>query len=176
MMPNVSQVRAVRKALARITLSVLFALTAVHAARAQESSRKGGVVGTWTLVSEVAHQGGKTTEPLGQHPLGAMMLDEGGRFILMIARPDLPKFKANKREAGTPDENKAVLAGSLSFFGTYSVSAGVLTLRPKASTFPNWVGADQKRDFTIDGDEMKWTNRTPAIAAQVVEVVWKRAR
>ncbi len=52
----------------------------------------------------------------------------------------------------------------------------MLTLRPEASTFPNWVGADQKRFFTIQGDEMKWTNRTPAIAAKVVDLVWKRSR
>lgn len=149
---------------------------AISGVRAQQSASQEGVVGTWILVSEVAHQGGKTTEPLGPHPLGSMMLDQNGRFMLMIARPGLPKFASNKREAGTPQENKSVLAGSLSFFGTYSVSPGVLTLRPEASTFPNWVGVDQKRYFTINGDEMKWTNKTPAITAQVVELVWKRGR
>lgn len=178
-MPDISQIVTVRKTLAKklaLTLMVLVTSAVVHVARAQQESPQSSVVGTWMLVSEVAHQGAKTSEPLGPHPLGSMMLDRGGRFILMIARRDLPKFAANKREAGTPEENKAVLAGSLSFFGTYSVDAGVLTLRPEASTFPNWVGADQKRYFTIDGDEMKWTNRTPAIGAQVVDLVWKRAR
>jgi hypothetical protein len=135
------------------------------------------VIGTWKLVSETAHQGGKTTQPLGPSPLGFIMFNHGGRFMLMIARPDLPKFAANKRDAGTPEENKAVLAGSLAFFGTYSVSEAdhVLTLHPVASTFPNWNGADQKRYFTLADDEMKWTNRTPAIGAEVVEVVWRRA-
>ena len=129
------------------------------------------------LVSETAHHGGKTTEPLGPHPLGCVMFDRGGRFMLLIARPGLPKFAANKRDAGTPEENKAVLAGLLAFFGTYSVSEAdqVITLHPEASTFPNWIGADQKRSFTLAGDEMKWANRTPAIGAEVVEVVWRRA-
>jgi len=65
----------------------------------------------------------------------------------------------------------------LAFIGTYSVSEAdhVLTLHVEASTFPNWIGADQKRSFTLAGDEMKWTNRTPAIGAEVVEVVWRRA-
>ena len=31
-----------------------------------------GVLGTWTLVTETAHQGGKTTEPLGPNPLGPL--------------------------------------------------------------------------------------------------------
>jgi hypothetical protein len=154
--------------------------TSGHGMTAAEQTAKGtggNVTGTWTLVSETAHQGGKTTYPLGANPLGSIMLDGHGRFMLMIARPDLPKFAANKRDAGTPEENKAVLAGALAFFGAYSVNEAdhVLTLHPEASTFPNWNGADQKRYFTLAGDEMKWTNRTPAIGAEVVEVVWKRA-
>jgi hypothetical protein len=71
-----------------------------------------------------------------------------------------------------------VLAGSLAFFGTYSINEAdsVLTLHPEASTFPNWVGADQKRYCTVVVDEMKWTNRSPAIGAEFVELVWKRAQ
>ena len=135
-----------------------------------------GLVGTWTLVSETAHQGDKTTQPLGPNPVGMMMFDSGGRFMMLIARPGLPKFAAGKRDAGTPEENKAVLAGLLAFFGTYSVNEAdqVLILRPEASTFPNWNDADQKRFLKLVGDQQIWTNRTPAIGAEVVEVVWKR--
>jgi hypothetical protein len=153
------------------------AMFAAGFASAQQSAVQASVLGTWTLVSETAHQGDKTTEPLGPHPLGSIMFDRGGRFMLLIARPGLPRFAANKRDAGTPEENKAVLAGLLAFIGTYSLSEPdqVLVLHVEAGTFPNWVGADQKRSLTIVGDEMKWTNRTPAIGAEVVEVVWRRA-
>ncbi len=149
-----------------------------QAGKGEKAKTARAVVGTWLLVSEVAHQGEKTTQPLGPNPLGSIMLDRGGRFIIMIARPDLPRFAANKRDAGTAEENKAVLAGALAFFGTYSVNEAdrILVLHPEASTFPNWVGADQKRYITLTADEMKWTNRTPAIGAEVVELVWKRAK
>ncbi len=153
---------------------IAVASTAPRAAAAQEPPHP-GVAGTWVLLSEIARKGSATSEPLGPHPLGSMMLDRGGRFMLMIARPGLPRFAANRREAGTPEENRAVLEGSLSFFGTYTVSGGVLMLRVEASTFPNWVGTEQKRYFTLNGDEMRWTNRAPAIAAEVAELVWKRA-
>lgn len=43
--------------------------------------------------------------------------------MLLIAR-GLRNFAANKCDAGTPEENKAVLAGLLAFIGTYSVSEG----------------------------------------------------
>jgi Lipocalin-like domain len=129
------------------------------------------------LVSETAHQGDKMTLPLGPSPQGMMMFDRGGRFMMFIARPGIPKFAAGKRDAGTADENKAVLAGLLAFFGTYSVNEAdqVLILRPEASTFPNWNGADQKRFLKLAGDQQIWTNRTPAIGAEFIEVVWKRA-
>jgi Lipocalin-like domain len=161
----------------KLTLRALVAgamLAAAGSACAQQPTVQ--IAGTWAIVSETAHQGDRTTEPLGPHPLGSLMFDRGGRFMLMIARPDLPKFAANRREAGTPEENRAVLGGSLAFFGTYTVSEAdhVITLHVKASTFPNWIGGDQKRSFTLAGAEMKWINRTPAIAAKVVEVVWRR--
>ncbi len=120
------------------------------------------LIGTWTLVSETAHQGDKTTQPLGPNPLGMIMFDRGGRFMMFIARPGLPKFAAGKRDAGTLEENKAVLAGLLAFFGTYSVDDAdqVLILHPEASTFPNWIGANQKRFLELAGDQLIWTNRT----------------
>jgi hypothetical protein len=170
------------------TILVGLALVAVCLSHAPSSAAQTGgspasmresqsvnVVGTWLLVSETAHQGDKTTQPLGPNPAGSIMLDGGGRFMLLIARPGLPNFAANKRDAGTPEENKAVLAGLLAFIGTYSVSEGVLILHVEAGTFPNWNGTDQKRYLTLSNDQMLWTNRTPAIGAEVVEVVWKRA-
>jgi len=142
-----------------------------------QSTAVPSLVGTWTLVSETAHHGDQTTQPLGPNPQGLMMFDSAGRFMMIIARADIPKFAVNKRDAGTPEENKAVLAGMLGFFGTYSVNDAdqVLIIRPEAGTFPNWNGADQKRFLTFKADQMIWTNRTPAIGAEVVEVVWKRS-
>ena len=136
------------------------------------------LVGTWAFVSETAHQGDKTSQPLGANPVGMMMFDRSGHFMMFIARPGLPKFAAGKRDSGTPEENKAVLAGLLAFFGTYSVNEAeqVLILHPEASTFPNWNDADQKRYLKLAGDQQIWTNRTPAIGAEVVEVVWKRVK
>jgi hypothetical protein len=65
----------------------------------------------------------------------------------------------------------------LALIGTYSVAEvdRVITLHVEAGTFPNWIGSDRKRSFELVGDEMKWTNRTPAIGAEVVELAWRRA-
>jgi hypothetical protein len=152
-------------------------MTAAEQTGKPKGATAASLIGTWTLVSETAHQGDKTAQPLGPNPLGMMMFDRGGHFMMFIARPGLPKFAAGKRDAGTPEENKAVLAGLLAFFGTYSVNDAdqALILHPEASTFPNWDGADQKRFLKLVGDQQIWTNRTPAIGAEVVEVVWRRS-
>ena len=50
----------------------------------------------------------------------------------------------------TPEENKAVAHGVLSYFGTYAVSeaAKTLTLHIERSSFPNQNGIDGKRVIT----------------------------
>ena len=40
----------------------------------------------------------------------------------------LPKFASNNRQAGTPEENKAFVQGSLAYFGTYSVDEAAKTV------------------------------------------------
>jgi Lipocalin-like domain len=106
-----------------------------------------------------------------------MILDRTGHFVMIISRRGLPSFAAKRRDAGTPDENKEVLAGLLAFFGKYTVNEpeNVLSIRVEASTFPNWIGTDQKRYFTLSGDEMIGTNRTPAVGGESAKLVWKRA-
>jgi hypothetical protein len=48
-----------------------------------------------------------------------------GHFSLVNTRADLPKFASNRRDQGTPEENKAVVQGSIAYFGTYSVNEGI---------------------------------------------------
>jgi hypothetical protein len=135
------------------------------------------VVGTWTMVSNVTEQGGKKTEPYGTNPRGIMVLDANGRYVLTVTRPGLPQFGSNNRMTGTAEENAAIIQGSISHFGTYSVSEADKTInfRIETSTFPNWDGVEQKRSFTLTGDELKYTIATGS-GGGTVQVVWKRAK
>jgi hypothetical protein len=118
------------------------------------------LIGYWTLVSIKNEQDGKTTEPLGPNPKGLFIFDRSGRYVVLQFRADLPKFASNRRDKGTPEENRAVILGSAAHFGTYTVNEkeGFFSIRPEAATFPNWVGVDQKRFFSISGDELKIVN------------------
>jgi Lipocalin-like domain len=58
----------------------------------------------------------------GPNPQGQLMYDANGRFPVIVTRSDLPKLASNNREAGTTEENKAIVQESLAYFGTYAVS------------------------------------------------------
>jgi lipocalin-like protein len=77
--------------------------------------------------------------------------DPNGHVLFIITRSDLPEFASNNREAGTPEENKAVAQGSIAYFGTYSVNETdkTITTHIESCTFPNWNGTDRKLSFNI---------------------------
>ncbi len=144
---------------------------------AQQKSLKEQLVGTWTYVAVDVVQPDGTRVPLyGANPKGAATFDSNGRYLLLTARSGLPRFGANDRTKGTPEENKAIVQGSIAHFGSYTVNEAdkTITFNIETSTFPNWNGTQQKRPFTITGDELRW--RTPASSGGgIAEVVLKRA-
>jgi hypothetical protein len=146
----------------------------------QQKSLKDQLVGAWTLVStKYKFPDGTTVDTFGPNPRGTMILDASGRMALINMRTSLPKFAANDRTKGTPEENKAIVEGSFVVFGTYTVNESDHTLitHVEGSTFPNFDGADQKRSFTLAGDELRYTNPVASIGQGViVEAVWKRAK
>ena len=134
--------------------------------------------GTWTLVSSVTDKDGKKTEQFGHGATGMMSLDADGHFMLTIIGPDLPKFAANSRAAGTAEENKAVVSKSIGMIGTYSVNPAAKTLifRVESATFPNWNGTEQKRLIvTASKDELKYITPT-ASSGGIGTVTWKRSK
>ena len=76
---------------------------------------------------------------------------------------------------GTAEENKATAQGTMTYFGTYTVSEAdrTIAIYIEGSSFPNWNGADQKRIVTITGDQLKLI---APVAFGTPEVVWKRAQ
>ena len=136
------------------------------------------LVGSWTLVSSVVEQGGNRIEPFGSNPKGALIFDAGGTYVAMIARAGLPKFATDNRLAGTADENKAVVTGSIAHFGSYAVNAAdkTITFRIATSTHPNWDGTEQKRAYTLAGDELKYTVGSAAVGGGTATLVWRRAK
>ncbi len=144
----------------------------------QQKTLKEQLVGTWMLVaSDTVQPNGARSPTFGPNPKGIAVFDANGHYVFEFNSSSLPKFAANNRTVGTAEENKAVVQGSLAHFGTYTVDeAGrSFTLHIEGSSFPNWVGTEQKRPVTVAGDDLKWI--TPAASGGgSAELVWKRAK
>ena len=107
-----------------------------------------------------------------------MSLDANGRFMLTIIGADLPRFAANNRAAGSPEENRAVVARSIAMLGKYSANLGekTLTFSVETATFPNWDGTQQKRSIvTLTGNELKYLT-AQASGGGTATVTWRRAK
>lgn len=133
--------------------------------------------GSWMLVSEYVEKDGKKTEAFGPNARGSMILAADGHFSIMLMRASLPEFAAKSRMKGTDDENRAIVQGSVAYFGRYTVESEKeqtvnLNLHVDGSTFSHWDGQDQKRVMTIEGDKLMVT--THFDDGRVAHIVWKR--
>ena len=164
----------------KIPSLVVLAGLAISVAVPTFAQQANDLVGTWTLVSITLEKDGKKTDFYGPNPQGQLIYDATGHFSVIITRSDLPKFASNNRELGTPEENNAVVHGSLAYFGTYSVSEPdkTITTHVESSTFPNWNGIERKSIFSISGDELHTssTSRPSTGGPGTAHLVWKRAK
>jgi hypothetical protein len=145
-------------------------LLALASAAAGQSAQD--VVGTYTVVSFSNVQGEKKTDVYGSQPKGMMRLDASGRYMVVLMRPDLPRFASSNRTTGTADEYKAVALGSFVHLGTYTVTDGHIIFSLENATYPNWAGEVQKRKLMVTGDQL--TYEVSSSLGGTSTVVWKR--
>jgi hypothetical protein len=143
----------------------------------QQKSLKEQLVGTWIYESSTSTRpdGTKTDRP---NLKGMVIYTSDGHFAFVSVRADLPKLANPDRARATAEEARAVVAGTIAYYGTYSIdeASKVLSAKVAGSTYANLIGTDQKRIITsLTADELKFTNpRTPA--GVTLEFIWKRAK
>ena len=163
------------------TRAVALTLCALALAPAPVGAQAGApmspLVGTWTLVLvDNVQPDGQRVHLYGDDPHGILTFDAQGRYALQILSGGRPRFASNDKAKGTPEEYKAAVQGSNSHFGRYSAADGALTFQIEHASYPNWEGTQQKRPFTITGDQLKYTVPNPTTGGGATgEVVWKRA-
>jgi hypothetical protein len=136
-------------------------------------------IGTWKLVSHESRlSDGQVIHPFGRDTVGIAMLDAEGHYSAQVMRPDLPAFASRDRLKGTPTEMESAFKGSFAYFGTYEVNQKerTLTLHVEGSSFPNWVGTEQKRFFEFSGNRMTLTTQPILMGGKQVTsvIIWER--
>jgi hypothetical protein len=167
--------------------AALFAVTfgcslgASMAAAQTSKTLRERLVGTWSFViAEITTADGKRTLPFGDQPKGMLIFTADGHFAQVHVAGDLPKIASNNRLAGTPEDNKAIVHGSLALFGTYTVDEEkkTLTFKIEGSTFPNLAGVAQTRTIDLLSDD-EFRNTNPAASRDVPAIaanIYKRAK
>jgi hypothetical protein len=167
-------------ALGLSAIAVLGLALLPNGAGAQQRTLREQLVGSWTMVSiDMTLPDGTKRQLFGPDPKGIAIYTSEGTFALIQMRADLPKLASSNRATATPDEAKAIIAGSIAYFGRYSVdeASKIVTVDLQGSTFPNQVGStsDNKRIVSsLTASELKLTNPASASGA-TIEVVLKRA-
>jgi hypothetical protein len=152
---------------------------AVITAQTAAAQHRNQVVGTWRLVSAYLDPDGKRVPAYGARPSGMLVFTSDMHFVEVLTDGDVPRFASDARGQGTDAENRAAMAGSIGFFGTYTVDAdGAFTgNRVLGSTFPNWVGSVRTRrelQLVVDGDRMTESFTRPD--GTRIDVTFERAR
>ena len=161
-----------------LCLCLITSLSFSRRADAEETMAK-RMIGAWTLVAVTAERAdGSKAEPFGSNPKGVIIFTDSGHFSLFQSRADLPKLAENDRGKATAEEAKAVVGGSIAYYGTYSINETEKSLSViiDGATFANVLGGAQRRDITsLTDDELRFSNhRTPS--GMTLQTVWRRAK
>lgn len=132
--------------------------------------------GTWTLVAaDKVLPDGETTRDYGENPKGRLVVDAKGRYSLQIFKSERLHFTGDSKADGSVDEFKSAVMGSSTHYGAMTIDepAGVLVFSIEGSSFPNWEGTTQRRQYTLDGAQLSY--KVPPRADGSIPVsVWRR--
>ena len=165
---------------ARFLTSLAVAALPLMGAAPAPSSEPLSLAGTWAMDSAYEiHADGTRTTNYGEHPSGLMMVDAAGRYSIQIFRLGRPNFVSGVKTTGQPQEYRLAVLGSSTHFGQVRIdeAAQQLQFDVEASSFPNWEGKRQVRNYTYAGGRL--TYAVPASASgdgTIAYSVWQRVR
>lgn len=134
-------------------------------------------IGVWRLVSyEVRRSDGTATYPWGQHPQGRLIYTADGHVSVAMMAEGRSRFDARELKLGSVEEKAAAADSYISYTGRYEVRGNKVVHHVEVSLFPNWVGADQQRNYSFDGERlMLSTDPHPGDAkGKTGHLVWER--
>lgn len=165
-------------------LTVTLACLALSVSSISVASAKGSgamhaptaIEGTWALdFADVQHPDGTRTHDYGAMPKGVLQVDHQGHYSIFIFDRSRPKFAANNKHQGTPDEIRAAMMGTSAHYGTVKMDTtkGTLTFHIEGSTYPNWEGTTQVRHYMLSGDKLSY-KVPPRPNGDIPLTGWKR--
>jgi hypothetical protein len=132
--------------------------------------------GTWTLVAaDKILPGGARARDYGEQPKGRLVVDTRGRYSLQILKSERLRFATGSKADGSTGEFKSAVMGSSTHYGTVAIDekAGQLVFSIEGSSFPNWEGTVQRRQYKLEGKELSY-QVPPRADGSIPVSVWRR--
>ena len=133
-------------------------LAGVLAVPAKAQSLREQLIGAWSVVS-CDPKFPAFYAACGTDPNGILIYDASGRYAVIFALRGRPKVSAGRNSPA--EELKAMIAGVVAQFGTWSVNETdkTLAIHVDGALFPNVEGTEPDPDtISISGDELKIGN------------------
>lgn len=135
------------------------------------------LVGTWRLVSYQAQdEEGAISYPFGHDVDGFLIYTPDGHVAAQLGRADRTGAIEGRWADASADAIAAAARDYYAYCGTYHVRDGEVVHKVAVSLVPNWIGSDQVRMFSFQGDRL--TLSTPPLPIggrqQVATLVWQR--
>jgi lipocalin-like protein len=152
----------------------------VGAAHAQPGARE-RLIGTWRVVSAGTLRSDGKLEPFpeyGPNPLGYLIYDTTGHMCVSLANPNHPHW-ANP-EKPTDAERLRSYDAFFAYCGSYEVreKESLVIHRPEMGSWPHYIGTDQPRHFTLEGDRLILSDEEtpPGGERRRYQITWERVR
>lgn len=132
--------------------------------------------GAWRLVSfQNESEDGRVEHPFGKSPSGMIYYDRSGHMGVNIMAEDRKNFSSGDMFVATEDEMKTAVK-YISYSGRFTVAEDKVVHSIEVSFFPNWVGVDQERFYTIDGSRLVLSTRPMRFDGRKVvsRLVWEK--
>ncbi len=113
------------------------------------------LIGTWRLRSfAFTDEAGVVFHPLGERPVGFVLISADGYLALNFMAGGRSKFAADDLFGGDGSERAQAAAEIVSFAGPYEFDGTAVSVTVEYSVFPNWIGGTQVRQVEVSGDTL----------------------
>jgi len=137
------------------------------------------VIGIWRLISiQTQADDGTLTYPFGKDVDGLVMIDARGYFSAQLVDMKRPSFKSADPRGGTPGEVRTAFENYMGYYGTFDVdeTKRVIIFHVEGAWLPNWIGGDQIRYYTLNGNRMT-ISTAPVLfdgKNRIGKLIWER--
>ena len=145
---------------------------------AEEEPDSESVIGCWELVNwESRTSDGEVAHPVGPDPDGRLIYTRDGFVSVLVAGGSRPSFGSADPRGGDDAQIVSAFRSFIAYSGRYRMDGDSIVHDVDLSLYPDWVGMEQRRLLSLEGDEL--TLSTPPVeidgAAVTSTITWRRA-